>query len=188
MKKEALIIVDAQKDFWEKGWTLYVNEWELIVPEINKLIEEVRSRAGIIVASRDWHPENHESFKIWPIHCVKNTRWAEYLEWLNVKEIDYEVLKWFRGDKDSYSAFGWFEFRWDYPLRDLNQILIDNEVKILKIVWLATDYCVKATALDAIANNFEVELVQAWIRAVNIKPLDWTNAIQELKEAWVIIL
>lgn len=188
MKKNALLIIDAQKDFWEKWAPLYVNEWELIVPVINKLIAEVKEKSWLIIVSRDWHPENHSSFSIWPKHCVQNTRWAEFMDWLNIWLIDNEVKKWFRSDKDSYSAFWWFEFRWEFPLRDLNQILIDNEIRVLKIVWLATDYCVKATVLDALANWFEVEVVSEWIKAVNINPEDWEKAIKEMIAAWAKII
>ena len=100
MKKETLIIVDPQKDFWEKGWSLYVNDWELIIPWINNLIKEVKAKSWLVITSKDLHPANHSSFSIWPKHCVQNTRWAEYMDWLNKKTIDYEVLKWFRSDKD----------------------------------------------------------------------------------------
>ncbi|EKE29988.1 MAG: Pyrazinamidase [uncultured bacterium (gcode 4)] len=182
MKKEALIIVDAQKDFWENGWNLYVNWAESIVAVINKLIDEVKARAGIIISSRDWHPENHSSFSIWPSHCVQNTHWAEYMDWLNQDEIDYEVMKWFRPDKDSYSAFWWFEFRNWNPLRELKEILRSYEIQVIKIVWLATDYCVKATVLEALELGFEVEVVEAWIMAVDVNPNDWKAAIDEMKD------
>ncbi|EKE27471.1 MAG: hypothetical protein ACD_3C00205G0024 [uncultured bacterium (gcode 4)] len=184
MKKEALLIVDAQKDFWEKGWSLYVNWAESIVAVINRLIDEVKSRAGIIIASRDWHPENHSSFSIWPRHCVENTPWAEYMEWLNTGAIDHEVKKWFNPETDSYSAFWGFEFRWGYPLRELKELLLTYEIKVLKIVWLATDYCVKATVLDALALGFEVEVIDTWIKAVNVNPNDGEDAILKMKEDW----
>lgn len=182
MKKEALLIIDAQKDFWEKGWSLYVNDAEHIIPVINKLIDEVKANAGLIIASRDWHPAHHESFSIWPNHCVQNTHWAEYIDWLNVDVIDHEVRKGFRIDEDSYSAFGWYEFRWEFPLTDLHDLLVDYEIKVLKIVWLATDYCVKATVLDWLNSWFEVEVIEVWIKAVNIKPEDWENAKREMIE------
>lgn len=188
MKKEALIIVDLQKDFWEKGGSLYVNEWENIVSVINNLIKQTKEKSGIIIASRDWHPDNHSSFSIWPKHCVKNTHWAEYMEWLKVEEIDYEVLKWFEVETDSYSSFGWYEFAWEKPVRSLLAILRENNVKILKIVWLATDYCVKSTVLDALINEFEVEVITAWIRAVNVKPDDWEKALEEMKLWWAKIV
>lgn len=188
MKKEALIIVDAQKDFWEKGGSLYVNEWENIIPAINKLIDEVKAKTWIVIASRDWHPDHHVSFSIWPKHCVENTYWAEYMDWLNVNDIDYEVKKWFRVEEDSYSAFGGYEFRWEFPLRKFQDLLVDCEVRILKIVWLATDYCVKSTVLDALEAWFEVEVMNAWIRAVNINPIDETRAVEEMKTAWARFL
>lgn len=184
MRKEALILVDLQKDFWEKGGALYVNEWEIIIPVINNIINEIKSKSGVIIASRDWHPENHVSFSIWPKHCVNNTHWAKYMDWLNIQKIDYEVLKWFEVEKDSYSSFGWYEFEWNKPKRNLLTILKENNIKLLKIVWLATDYCVKATVLDALNNKFEVEVITAWIRAVNVNPDDWEKALEEMKSSW----
>lgn len=184
MRKEALLLVDCQKDFWAKEWSLYVKEAEAIVPVINKLIAETKANAGIVIASRDWHPENHTSFFIWPKHCVTNTPWVEYMDWLNVEEINIEVKKWFKVDEDSYSAFGWLELKDNLPRRNLLQILQENQVKVLKIVWLATDYCVKATVIDALKINFEVQVVKDAIKAVNINPEDEKNAIEEMKKNW----
>jgi nicotinamidase-related amidase len=190
--KQALIIVDAQKDFWDKNWSLYVKDAEGIIIPINKLIEEVRNNAWIIVASRDWHPDNHCSFKwenAWPAHCVENSWWAEYMDWLNAWEIQYEVKKWFRADKDSYSAFGWYEFRNWYPLDNLHNLLADNEVSEIKIVWLATDYCVKDTVLSAIQEyKYKVQVITNCIRAVNINPEDEERAIDAMRKAWAIII
>ncbi len=104
------------------------------------------------------------------------------MDWLNQDEIDYEVMKWFRPDKDSYSAFWWFEFRNWNPLRELKEILRSYEIQVIKIVWLATDYCVKATVLEALELGFEVEVVEAWIMAVDVNPNDWKAAIDEMKD------
>ncbi len=190
MNKEALILVDVQKDFWQKGAPLYVNDAESIIPVINQLMERVKSNAWLVIASKDWHSANHESFFIWPAHCVQNTRWAEYMDWLDVKNIDRLVLKWFNVEEDSYSAFGWYEFRDGRPLDDLNDILKDEQVNELTVVWLATDYCVKATVLDALQKfNYKiVRLVLAWARAVNINPEDEKNAIEEMRHAGAIIV
>ncbi|EKD66564.1 MAG: hypothetical protein ACD_49C00030G0002 [uncultured bacterium (gcode 4)] len=183
-KKEALLLVDCQKDFWAKEWSLYVKEAEAIVPVINKLIAETKANAGIVIASRDWHPENHTSFSNWPNHCVINTPWVEYMDWLNVEEIEVEVKKWFRVDADSYSAFWGQEFKNDVPRKNLLEILTNYKVEVLKIVWLATDYCVKATVIDAAKLNFEVLVVRDWIKAVNINPEDEQNAMDEMKKNW----
>ena len=188
MNKEALLIVDYQKDFWEKDWSLYVKGWELLVPEMNRLIAETKERSWIVIASRDWHPANHCSFKIWPAHCVENTRWAEYVDWLDIRAIEHEVRKWFRSDKDSYSAFGWYEFRWEYALRSLHDLLRDYEIRLLRIAWLVTDYCIKATAIDWIDHGFEVEVIGNAVKAVDINPEDWENAIKEMKDRWVRII
>jgi len=184
MRKEALLLVDCQKDFWAKNWSLYVKEAEAIVPVINKLIAETKANAGIVIASRDWHPENHTSFSNWPNHCVINTPWVEYMDWLNIEEINIEVKKWFKVNEDSYSAFWGQEFKNNIPRKNLLEILEDYKVEVLKIVWLATDYCVKATVIDAAKLNFEVLVVRDWIKAVNINPEDEQNAIDEMMKNW----
>ena len=188
MRKEALLLVDCQKDFWAKEWSLYVKEAEAIVPVINKLIAETKANAGIVIASRDWHPENHTSFSMWPKHCVINTPWVEYMDNLNVEEINIEVKKWFKVTEDSYSAFGWVEFKNDVSKKNLLQILQDNQVKVLKIVWLATDYCVKATVIDALKINFEVQVIRDAIKAVNINPDDEKNALDEMVKNGAVLV
>ncbi|MCK9272448.1 isochorismatase family protein [Candidatus Gracilibacteria bacterium] len=179
-KKEALLLVDCQKDFGAKEGSLYVKKAEAIVPVINKLIAETKANAGIVIASRDWHPENHTSFSNWPNHCVINTPGVEYMDGLNVEEIEVEVKKGFRVDADSYSAFGGQEFKNDIPRKNLLEILTNYKVEVLKIVGLATDYCVKATVIDAAKLNFEVLVVRDGIKAVNINPEDEQNAIDEM--------
>lgn len=188
MKKEALLLVDCQKDFWAKEWSLYVKEAEAIVPVINKLIAKTKANAGIVIASRDWHPENHTSFSMWPNHCVINTPWVEYMDNLDVNQIDIEVKKWFKENEDSYSAFGWLEFKNDLPKKNLLQILQENQVKVLKIVWLATDYCVKATVIDALKINFEVKVIKDAIKAVNINPDDEKNALDEMVKNGAVLV
>ena len=123
--------------------------------------------------------------KKWPIHCVKDTWWADFLDWLNTDKIDHKLIKWFEKDVDSYSWFGWIE---EKTWKSLKKILLENNIKILNIVWLATEYCDKATVLDAISNWFDVKLHTKWIAWVNVNPEDSQIAIDEMQKAWAKIL
>ena len=198
--REWLIIVDYQNDFWHEKGSLYVKWWELILPYINNLILEIKQKSWIIISTQDWHPENHNSFAKthwlsdfsnlnwdtkWPVHCVKNTWGADFLDWLNTDKIDHKLIKWFEKDVDSYSWFGWIE---EKTWKTLKEILVENNIKLLNIVWLATEYCDKATVLDAISNWFDVKLHTKWIAWVNVNPEDSQIAINEMKKAWAKIL
>jgi nicotinamidase/pyrazinamidase len=180
--QEALIIVDFQNDFAHIDWNLSVNTGRFIAPYINTLAKKIKSRAGLILASRDWHPENHISFASrfdidsfdtqdgeikWPDHCKAWSWWAEYFEGLQVELIDREVRKGFKKNSDSYSAFGWKEFIENIPTKTLEEILKETHTKIVHIVWLATDYCVGATALDAQSLWFEAIVHLPGVRAVD---------------------
>jgi len=168
--QEALIIVDAQNDFGHENGSLYVKGGELIIPEVNRLINKIRSRSGIIIATKDWHPENHTSFASrfgltpfslhngemkWPNHCVANTWGAELMAGIENQDLFLTVLKGTDPEIDSYSGFGG---KIQIPNLDnpsLGEFLTQTNTKILHIVGLATDYCVKATALDAQKLGFQ---------------------------------
>lgn len=200
MKKEALIIVDYQNDFAHPEWSLYVQWWETILPFINNLIQEVKSRSGIIITSQDWHPENHISFAStfwlddftpkdweikWPKHCVENTWWAEFLDGFHSHWIDRKVLKWNKQDIDSYSSFGWIEkATWS----TLDTILKSYNTQVLHIVWLATEYCDYATVEDAIKLWYEVVVHTRGIKAVNVNPYDGIIAISKMNQIGAKIL
>ncbi len=201
--REWLIIVDYQKDFGNPKGTLYVKESELLVPYINKVIEDFQKKAWLIITTQDWHPKKHFSFATkfwvdpftpvnwdvkWPDHCVQNTWWADFVDWLNVKPVQFRIYKWYAIDRDFYTWFWGNEFVEWKPARNLEQILVDNNIKIITILWLATDFCVKYTVLDALNKWFWVNVLTKWIRAVNVNPGDWDKAIEEMKQKGAIIL
>lgn len=201
MKKECLIIVDAQNDFGNPEGTLYVKDWETIVPCINNLIQEFKSQSKLIISTQDWHPDNHISFASthnvapysqldwdtkWPDHCVAGSWWADYIDWLDSNKIDKKVYKWYEKDIDSYSWFWARELQENW--KTLDEILQENQIKVINIVWLATEFCDKATVMDAIDKWYEVVLHTKWIKAVNINPIDWDDAIRQMQEKWAKII
>jgi nicotinamidase/pyrazinamidase len=178
---DALLIVDVQNDFCPGG-ALAVSEGDQVVPVLNEWIEKARARGVPVFASRDWHPPNHVSFKQrggpWPSHCVQGTLGAGFHADLKLPADVRIVSKGEMPDRDSYSAFGG---------TDLAQSLRRAGVKRLWIGGLALDYCVRATALDAIKEGFEVHVVVEATRAVNVAPGDGSRSLEEVKSAGGIL-
>jgi nicotinamidase/pyrazinamidase len=173
---DALVIVDLQNDFCPNG-ALAVQEGDKIVPIINKLLKK---RFNFVVASRDWHPKNHCSFKkyggIWPSHCVKNTKGAEFHPKLHTSKINFIVSKATKKDKDAYSAF---------ERTNLTKVLKNKKIKRIFVCGLATDYCVKSTAIDGTKENFKVFLIKDAIKGVDVKKGDVKKALTEMKKEGV---
>jgi len=178
MPEEALIVVDMQRDFMPGG-ALPVPEGDKIIPRCNQYIEEFRKRGALIVATRDWHPENHISFREqggpWPKHCVQNTPGAEFVVELPADAVI--ISKATEPDKEAYSGFEGTE---------LAEILKRHGVKRVYICGVATEYCVKATALDAVKHGFETYLLRDAVKG--IKPQDEERALRELESAGVKVL
>ncbi|KUH33303.1 nicotinamidase [Thermococcus celericrescens] len=178
MPEEALIIVDMQRDFMPGG-ALPVPDGEGIIPRCNRYIEEFRKRGALIVATRDWHPENHVSFREqggpWPRHCVQNTPGAEFVVELPA---DVVIISKATGpDKEAYSGF---------EGTNLAEILKRNGVRRVYICGVATEYCVKATALDAVKHGFETYLLRDAVKG--IKPQNEERALGEMERAGVKVL
>ena len=195
---KALILVDIQNDF-VPGGALAVPEGDAVVAVANALMDHV----DLIVATQDWHPENHGSFVsrhqnhavgdvvdlngvdqvVWPDHCVENTAGAAFVEGLNIDRIHHVVKKGIDPGIDSYSGF--FD-NGHKRATGLQQYLKEHEVTELILVGLATDYCVKFTALDARKLGFGVTLVMDGIRGVDLQPGDCDEAIEEMRSAGVV--
>ncbi|MFH1625976.1 MAG: nicotinamidase [Pseudomonadota bacterium] len=152
MDKEALVIVDLQNDFCEGG-ALEVPGASEIIPIINKLVD----RFELVIATQDHHPLNHCSFNIWPVHCVAGTEGAEFHRGLQIDRIRHVVKKGTQEEREAYSGF---------QETDLSLFLHSQGVTKIYVCGLATDYCVKATALDGLKEGFEVVVVEDAIRAV----------------------
>ena len=173
---KALLIVDVQNDFCPGG-ALAVTDGDQVVPVINQLIDQY----DVVCASKDWHPDQTIHFDRWPVHCVANTPGADFHPQLNQDPIDQILFKGTSNRDDGYSAF-------EATNINLTQWLKQKGVEELTIVGLATDYCVKASALDAADQGFQVVVKQEAIRAVNLLPNDGNKALNEMKQAGIEIV
>jgi nicotinamidase/pyrazinamidase len=174
--KQALIVVDVQNDFCPGG-ALAVAQGDEVVAPLNELIDEFLERGDPIYKSRDWHPPQTKHFEAyggaWPVHCVQNTRGAEFHPQLKDDPRIHVISKGL-GDTDCYSAF---------DETDLAVRLRDEGVQELLVGGLATDYCVKATVLAGLEHGFKVKALKNAMRAVNLKPDDGDRAIEEMRAA-----
>lgn len=180
-----ILLVDPQNDFFPGG-ALGVKDGDQIVEPINRLLEAF-PKVSVFV-SRDWHPSETKHFAagggLWPPHCVQGTQGAEFHSGLKLPP-HLVVTKGENPEDDGgYSAF-------DGTIglgTPLLSALRSNEVDTLIIAGLATDYCVKATVLDALKNGFQVLLFRPGIRAVNINEDDSYKALVEMRIAGVFFL
>ena len=174
--KRALIVVDVQNDFCPGG-ALAVAHGDEVVEPLNKLIDEFLERGDPVYKSRDWHPPTTKHFQAyggtWPVHCVQNTKGAEFHPALR-DDPRIEVISKGLGDTDCYSAF---------DETDLAARLRDQKVEEVVVGGLATDYCVKNTVLDAMKKGFKVKAVENAMRAVDVEPGDGERAIEEMRAA-----
>ncbi len=194
---DGLILVDLQNDFMPSG-ALAVADGDATVPVANALA----GRFETVVATRDWHPTNHGSFVtahphlavgdlttlggleqvVWPVHCVQETHGTAFHDGLDMTQVDEIVSKGTDPDIDSYSAF------FDNGHRratGLETYLRNRGVDRVYVLGLATDYCVKYTALDAQRLGFETWVVEDGCRGVELKPGDADAAIHEMRDAGV---
>ncbi len=171
MGKKALFIVDVQKDFCPGG-ALPVPEGDKVVPVINKLMEHFE----YVLASKDWHPPKTKHFEKWPVHCVQGTEGAEFCDGLNTEKITQVFLKGTSTEDDGYSAF-------EATNINLEEYLRQHDIDHLYVTGLATDYCVRATTLDALKKGFKVTVVSDAVRGVDVNPGDVQRAIKEMKQA-----
>ena len=174
-KGDALVIVDLQRDFLPGG-ALPVPLGDQVVPVMNAYIRLFRERELPVIATRDWHPHDHCSFRdqggLWPPHCVQGTPGAEFAEYLDLPEDAIVISKATRPDEEAYSGFQGTAL--DERLRELG-------VKRLFVGGVATDYCVLSTVKDALAMGYEVCLLKDAIRAVNVQPGDGERAEKEME-------
>jgi len=171
----ALLIIDFQNDFTEGG-ALAVPDGDAIAPRVNELVDS--GDFDLVVATRDWHPANHGSFREqggpWPPHCVQGSPGAELHPSLERSKVDVVVNAGYQPDLEGYSGF---------EETDLARVLRDHDVDRLTVVGLATDYCVLHTAMDALREGFEVTIDRGGIRGIDVAEGDSERALQELRAA-----
>jgi nicotinamidase/pyrazinamidase len=176
----ALILVDLQNDFCPGG-SLAVKEGDRVVPVVN----ELQKRFELIVATKDWHPAGHSSFEtLWPPHCVRETAGAEFVAELDTSRVARVFLKGTDVEIDSYSGFFDNEHR---RATGLGDYLKERGVTDVVVVGLATDYCVKFTALDAVMLGFNTTVVADACRGVEVEAGDTARALEEMAAAGVRI-
>jgi nicotinamidase/pyrazinamidase len=179
-KNSVLILVDIQNDFCPGG-SLAVKDGDAVVPVVNELQE----RFPLVVATKDWHPPGHTSFvSLWPPHCVQETAGAEFVEALDTSRVARVFLKGTDMEIDSYSGFFDNEHR---RATGLGDYLKERGVTDVSIAGLATDYCVKFTALDAVMLGFETTVVVDACRGVEVNEGDTARAVEEMAAAGVHI-
>jgi nicotinamidase/pyrazinamidase len=182
---DALVVVDIQNDFCEGG-SLAVNGASLIIPVINALLPQFK----IVFFTRDWHPANHCSFSkqpeyvdgSWPAHCVQGTPGAEFHPGLVMPNGAIVVSKATDPNREAYSDFeGMTRHGRTFSLE-----LYERGVKRLFVCGIATDYCVRATALDSVAQKFETYLIEDACRAVDNPPGTGHRAVDDMIARGVI--
>jgi len=166
---DALIIVDLQNDFCPGG-ALAVPDGDIIVRVVNSLVPYFKK----VYATQDWHPANHISFKeqggVWPPHCIAGTTGAQLHPELQAGKA-IRIHKGTDPEREAYSGF---------QGTNLTEILTSARIERLVLCGLATDYCVRATALDAIGNNFKVVIIADAVKGVDVKLGDSQKALEEL--------
>lgn len=171
---DALVIVDAQNDFLPGG-SLAVPAGDEIIPVLNEYIGRFTERSLPVVATRDWHPPGHCSFKAqggpWPEHCVAGTAGAAFAPKLALPPSAIIVSKATTPEQDAYSGFSGTELATQLRAQGIKRLFIGG---------LATDYCVLNTVKDALSQDFKVELLLDAIRAVEVHAGDGQAAIDEM--------
>ena len=190
-----LLIVDIQNDFLPGG-ALAVPEGDSVIPVINRL----QDRFDLVLATQDWHPPDHGSFAathpghkvgdvieldgvpqiLWPVHCIQNSPGAQFSTALDTTRLARVFRKGIDRKIDSYSTFFDNAKRRSTGLADY---LREQNVREIFICGLATDYCVRFSALDALELSFPVTVIEDACRGVNLQPDDSMNALRQLRKA-----
>lgn len=197
---KCLVLTDIQNDFLPGG-ALAVPQGDAIIPIANKL----QAAFPLVVATQDWHPPNHGSFAanhpgkkvydqielggvpqiLWPVHCVQNTKGAEFSPGLKRARVAKVFHKGTDAEIDSYSAF--FD-NMHRKSTGLGEWMKKQGVAEVFFCGLAMDYCVKFSALDAVQFGFKSNVIEDASRGVNLQPDDAKKAIAEMKRAGVTVL
>jgi len=185
----ALVVVDVQNDFADPGGSLAVASGSAIVATVNREIAMARNNGALVVATQDWHPESTPHFAkdggIWPVHCVAGT-WGAALHPELALPDDAPRVRKGAGGEDGYSGFTMRDpVTGETVATELEDLLRDAGIERVVVVGLATDYCVKATALDAVRLGFETHVLTDAIAAVDLEEGDGERALDEMGAAGV---
>ena len=188
--RSALLLVDVQNDFTDPAGSLAVPDAEAILPIVNAEIESALGAGALVMYTQDWHPPTTPHFRKdggrWPVHCVAGTWGADLYPDLAVEG---PVIKKGSGGEDGYSGFSVRDPQsGEVDATQLEGMLRDRRVGRVVIAGLATDYCVVETALDGRRLGFDVQVVAAGIRAVEVEPGDGGRAIERMRQAGAAIV
>ena len=186
----ALVVVDLQNDFADPSGSLSVRGGADIVPFVNGEIERALAAGAAVAYTQDWHPAHTPHFAqdggIWPVHCVQETWGAQLHPDLSVR--GPVVRKGIHGE-DGYSGFSMRNPTGGIPVpTELDSTLAQGGARRLVVCGLATDYCVKATALDGVRLGYETAVLLEAVRAVDLGAGDGDNALDELLAAGVTLV
>jgi nicotinamidase/pyrazinamidase len=184
-RSTALVVVDVQNDFADPKGSLYVGEGEQIVPLANRVIERALVAGALVVYTQDWHPAQTPHFQsgggVWPEHCVQHTWGAQLHPDLQVAG---EVVRKGQGGEDGYSGFTVRDpVTGEEAATPLEGLLRRRGVGRVVVVGLATDYCVKETALDAVRLGFDTVVLGELVGAVDLQPGDGERALEAIRAA-----
>lgn len=188
-ERTALVVVDVQNDFADPAGSLSVRGGEVIIGRVNDEVARALAGGSLVAYTQDWHPEVTPHFArdggIWPVHCVAGTWGAEFHPSLRVEG---ERIRKGIGGEDGYSGFTVRDpVSGDETPTDLEPMLRRRDVERVVVCGLATDYCVRATALDAVRLGFETLLLTDAIAAVDLEPDDGQRAIAGMAAAGVTL-
>jgi nicotinamidase/pyrazinamidase len=187
--RSALVVVDVQNDFADPAGSLAVRGGADIVPVVNAAVGAAEAAGALVAYTQDWHPPHTPHFApdggIWPVHCVAGTWGAELHPALDVR--GPRVRKGSHGE-DGYSGFTMRDpATGETQPTELEGLLREREVTRVVVCGLATDYCVRATALDAVRLGFTTAVLEDAVRAVDVEPGDGERSIDEMAAAGVAI-
>jgi len=190
--RTALVVVDLQNDFADPAGSLAVAGGEAIIPVVNGEVRAAMDAGALVVATQDWHPESTPHFAkdggIWPVHCVGGTWGAELHPAFEVPADAPRVRKGMNGE-DGYCAFFMRDpVSGEETPTELDRLLRQREIQRVVVCGLATDYCVKETAVDSVGLGYETTLLGEAVAAVNLQPGDGDHALDEMREAGVALV
>jgi len=189
-ERTALVVVDLQNDFADPAGRLAVADGEAIVPFVNAAVRDAQDAGAFVVVTQDWHPETTPHFAkdggVWPVHCVAGTWGAELHPGFEVPFDVPRVRKGMNGE-DGYSGFTMRDAEsGEETPTELEGMLRARRIERVVVCGLATDYCVKATALDAVRLGFATTLLGEAVAAVDLAPDDGDRALAEMADAGVV--
>lgn len=189
-ERTALVVVDMQNDFADPAGSLFVNGGDQIIPRINDQVDAARSAGALVVYTQDWHPPVTPHFVdhggVWPVHCVAGSWGAEFHPDLVVEG---PRIRKGTGGEDGYSGFTMRRIDSGEEQRTgLHALLQQCGVTGVVVVGLAQDVCVKATALDSVTLGYETSVLVEATRPVELEPGDGRRAVDELRQAGVLIV